>query len=97
MMKFAPCLNHLKGGGTLKGRQQKLFEWDVETIRDAAFSCFMDANISDKEVDFIRELFPEKKIKVIKNEYKTDKYRNFYFLETASDNTDYSRNSKVHP
>ncbi|NJO30434.1 MAG: hypothetical protein HC874_25000, partial [Richelia sp. SL_2_1] len=93
--EICSVLNHLKGGGTLKGRQQAAIDWDVETINNSQFSIMMDANLSDREVDFIRALFPEKRIKVLDSCYPTNP-RDFYFLETATDQ-DFSRNPKYLP
>jgi len=91
--EICSVLGHLKGGGTLKGRQQQAIEWDVETIRNSKFCIMMDANLSDKEVDFIRQLYPEKRIKVLDSVYPINP-RTFYFVETESDSKDYTTGSK---
>ena len=56
----------------------------------------MDANLSDREVDFIKELFPRKRIKVLDSEYPPD-LRTFYFLETASSEKEFTSVSKLLP
>lgn len=94
--EICSVLGHLKGGGTLGNRQQKAIDWDVETIRDSSFSIMMDANLSDKEVEFIRALFPEKRIKVLDSIYPPNP-RHFHFLETATDGQEFSRNPKYLP
>jgi hypothetical protein len=94
--EICSVMGHLKGGGTLKGRQQAAIDWDVETIRNAQFSIMMDANLSDREVDFIRALFPEKRIKVLDSLYPTTP-RHFTFLETETSLKDYSRLPKYLP
>ena len=94
--EICSVLGHLKGGGTLKGRQQAAIDWDVETIRNSQFFIMMDANLSDREVDFIRALFPEKRIKVLDSQYPTNP-RHFTFLETETSLKDYSRVPKYLP
>ena len=94
--EICSVLGHLKGGGTLKGRQQAAIDWDVETIRNSQFSIMMDANLSDREVNFIRALFPEKRIKVLDSLYPTNP-RHFTFLETETSLKDYSRLPKYLP
>lgn len=89
-------LGHLKGGGTLKGRQQQAIDWVTNTINNSQFSIMMDANLSDREVEFIRRLFPQKKIKVLDSVYPTTP-RTFYFLETASSEKDFTVNPKYLP
>jgi len=90
--EICSVLGHLKGGGTLKGRQQQAIEWVMETIRNSKFCIMMDANLSDKEVDFIRQLFPDKRIKVLDSVYPTEP-RTFSFVETESEK-DYTTGSK---
>lgn len=94
--EICSVLGHLKGGGTLKGRQQQAIEWVTNTINDSQFSIMMDANLSDREVDFIKELFPHKRIKVLDSEYPPDP-RTFYFLETASSEKEFTSVSKFLP
>ncbi|BDA76604.1 hypothetical protein CAL7716_107700 (plasmid) [Calothrix sp. PCC 7716] len=94
--EICSVLGHLKGGGTLKGRQKQAIEWDVNTIQNSQFSIMMDANLSDREVDFIHQLFPNKRIKVLDSHYPTNP-RTFYFLETASEKKDYTASSKYLP
>lgn len=78
--EICSVLGHLKGGGTLKGRQQQAIEWDVNTINNSSFSIMMDANLSDRDVDFIKRLFPDKIIKVLDSIYPTTP-RKFIFWE----------------
>lgn len=94
--EICSVLGHLKGGGTLKGRQQQAIEWDVNTIRNSKFAIMMDANLSDREVDFMRQLFPEKRIKVL-DSVSPRTPRTFIFLETESSTSDYSRNAQYLP
>ena len=94
--EICSVLGHLKGGGTLKGRQQQAIEWVTNTINNSQFSIMMDANLSDREVDFIKQLFPHKKIKVLDSEYPPDP-RTFYFLETASSEKEFTSISKFLP
>ncbi|MCP6763275.1 MAG: hypothetical protein NHB32_31870 [Fischerella sp. CENA71] len=94
--EICSILNHLKGGGTLKNRQQAAIEWDVNSIRNSKFAVMMDANLSDKEVNFIRELLPEKRIKVL-DSVSPSNPRKFIFLETESSDKDYSMNAKYLP
>ena len=89
-------LGHLKGGGTLKGRQQQAIDWVTNAINNSQFSIMMDANLSDREVEFIRRLFPQKRIKVLDSVYPTTP-RTFCFLETASSEKDFTVNSKYLP
>ena len=70
--EICSVLGHLKGGGTLKGRQQQAIEWVTNTIDNSQFSIMLDANLSDREVDFIKQLFPHKRIKVLDSEYPPD-------------------------
>ncbi|WP_026730801.1 hypothetical protein [Fischerella sp. PCC 9605] len=88
--------NHLKGGGTLKDRQQQAIEWDVNAIKNSAFAIMMDAFVTDREVEFLRALFPEKKIKVLDSTYST-KPRKFIFLETQSSTKEYTMGAKYLP
>ena len=94
--EICSVLSHLKGGGTLKGRQQQAIEWVTSTINNSQFSIMMDANLSDREVDFIKQLFPHKRIKVLDSEYPPDP-RTFYFLETASSEKEFTSVSKFLP
>lgn len=94
--EICSVLGHLKGGGTLKGRQQQAIEWDVNTIRNSQFSIMMDANLSDREVDFIRSLFPDKRIKVLDSVYDATP-RTFYFVETETSLKDYTTLPKFLP
>ncbi len=94
--EICSVLGHLKGGGTLKGRQQQAIEWDVNAIRNSQFCVMMDANLSDREVDFIRSLFPEKRIKVLDSVYSPNP-RTFYFVETEASTEDYSTQPKFLP
>ncbi|OKH35807.1 hypothetical protein NIES2101_37370 [Calothrix sp. HK-06] len=94
--EICSVLGHLKGGGTLKGRQKQAIEWVVKTIQNSGFAIFMDANLCDKDVDFIRQLFPGKRIKVLDSLYDTNP-RNFYFLETTNPDTDFSINPRYLP
>jgi len=94
--EICSVLSHLKGGGTLKGRQQQAIQWDVESIRNSKFAVMMDANLSDKEVNFMRALFPEKRIKVLDSTYIPNP-RTFYFLETESTSSDFSMQPKYLP
>ncbi|MEM9925378.1 MAG: hypothetical protein AAF915_16770 [Cyanobacteria bacterium P01_D01_bin.50] len=94
--EICSVLGHLKGGGTLKGRQQQAIEWVTNTINNSQFSIMMDANLSDKDVDFIKQLFPHKRIKVLDSEYPPDP-RTFYFLETASSEKEFTSVSKFLP
>lgn len=94
--EICSVMGHLKGGGTLKGRQQAAISWDVETINSSQFSIMMDANLSDKEVNFIRDLFPEKRIKVLDSIYPPNP-RHFTFLETEVSSKDFSRSPKYLP
>jgi hypothetical protein len=94
--EICSVLGHLKGGGTLKGRQQQAIQWDVESIRNSKFAIMMDANLSDREVDFMRSLFPEKRIKVL-DSINDPNPRTFYFLETESSSNDYSQQPKYLP
>ena len=94
--EICSVLGHLKGGGTLKGRQQQAIEWDVNTIRNSQFCIMMDANLSDREVDFIRSLFPDKRIKVLDSVYDATP-RTFYFVETETSLKDYTTLPKFLP
>ncbi|NJL78629.1 MAG: hypothetical protein HC917_06810 [Richelia sp. SM2_1_7] len=94
--EICSVLGHLKGGGTLKGRQQAAIDWDTDAIRNSQFSIMMDANLSDREVEFIRALFPEKRIKVLDSVYPANP-RHFIFLETETSLKDYSRSPKYLP
>jgi hypothetical protein len=94
--EICSVLNHLKGGGTLKGRQKQAIQWDMESIRNSKFAIMMDANLSDKEVNFMRDLFPEKHIKVL-DSINAPNPRTFYFLETESTSSDYSQQPKYLP
>jgi len=94
--EICSVLGHLRGGGTLKGRQQQAINWDVNTIRNSRFCIMMDANLSDKEVDFVRLLFPEKRIKVLDSISPTNP-RKFYFLETETASKDYTMLPKYLP
>lgn len=94
--EICSVLGHLKGGGTLKGRQQQAIDWITNTVNNSQFSIMMDANLSDREVEFIRRLFPQKKIKVLDSVYPTTP-RTFYFLETASSEKDFTVNSRYLP
>ncbi|KST63537.1 hypothetical protein [Mastigocoleus testarum] len=93
--EIVSVLNHLKSGGTLKKRQQSAIAWVTETIENSAFSIMMDANLSDKEVEFIRKLFPEKRILVLDSIHEVSP-RTFHFVETKS-KKDYSRGSNHLP
>jgi Origin of replication binding protein len=94
--EICSVLGHLKGGGTLKGRQKQAIEWDTQAIKNSQFSIMMDANLSDREVDFIRQLFPEKRVKVLDSIHSINP-RKFYFIETAKDDVDYTANPKFLP
>jgi cell division protein ZapA (FtsZ GTPase activity inhibitor) len=94
--EICSVLGHLKGGGTLKGRQQQAIEWDVNTIRNSRFAIMMDANLCDRDIDFIRLLFPEKRIKVLDSVYPTTP-RTFYFTETEASSKDYTMLPKYLP
>lgn len=94
--EICSVLGHLKGGGTLKGRQKQAIEWDTETINNSQFAIMMDANLCDKDVDFLRALFPNKRIKVLDSIYQ-DTPRDFRFIESASDDKDYTTNPKFLP
>ena len=94
--EICSVLGHLKGGGTLKGRQQEAIEWITNTIQNSKFALMMDANLSDKDVDFIRQLFPNKRIKVLDSVSPINS-RKFYFLETEYTKDDYSRNPRYLP
>ncbi|WP_026736218.1 hypothetical protein [Fischerella sp. PCC 9605] len=88
--------NHLKGGGTLKDRQQQAIEWDVNAIRNSSFAIMMDAFVSDRDVEFLRALFPSKRIKVLDSIHPT-KPRKFIFLETESSTKEYTQGAKYLP
>ena len=94
--EICSVLPHFKSGGTLKGRQQEAIKWDVNAIRNAKFVIMMDAYLSDSEVDFIRRLFPEKRIKVLDSidTINPPKSKTFNFLETKTDSSDFSVQSK---
>jgi len=94
--EIVSVLNHLKGGGTLKGRQQQAIQWDENAIKNSKFAIMMDANLSDREVDFMRGLFPEKRIKVLDSIYPPTP-KSFYFLETESTSTDYTMQPRYLP
>nr|MDJ0775561.1 hypothetical protein [Mastigocoleus sp. MO_167.B18] len=93
--EIVSVLGHLKSGGTLKKRQQDAISWVTETIQNSAFSVMMDANLSDKEVEFIRQLFPEKRILVLDSIHEVSP-RTFHFVETKG-KKDYSRGSNHLP
>ena len=93
--EIVSVLNHLKSGGTLKKRQQSAISWVVETIENSAFSVMMDANLSDTEVEFIKKLFPQKRILVLDSIHEVSP-RTFHFVETKS-KKDYSRGSNHLP
>jgi len=94
--EICSVLGHLKGGGTLKGRQKQAIEWDVKTIKNSQFAVMMDANLSDREVNFIRELFPDKRIKVL-DSVSSINPRTFYFLETESNVKGFTTSPKFLP
>ena len=94
--EICSVLAHLKGGGTLKGRQQQAIEWDTNSIKNSQFAIMMDANLSDREVELIRSLFPEKRIKVLDSLYPTTP-RKFIFLETETSLKDYTTLPKFLP
>jgi len=94
--EICSVLGHLKGGGTLKGRQKQAIEWDVKTIKNSQFAIMMDANLSDREVNFIRELFPDKRIKVL-DSISPINPRTFYFLETGSNLKEFTTSPKFLP
>ena len=93
--EIVSVLGHLKSGGTLKKRQQDAISWVTQTIENSAFSIMMDANLSDKEVEFIRELFPQKRILVLESIHEVSP-RTFHFVETKT-KKDYSRGSNHLP
>ncbi|MEM7578388.1 MAG: hypothetical protein AAF316_00805 [Cyanobacteria bacterium P01_A01_bin.80] len=93
--EIVSVLGHLKNGGTLKKRQNNAISWFVQTIENSAFSVMMDANLSDTEVEFIRQLFPDKRILVLDSIHEVSP-RTFHFVETKN-KKDYSRNSKHLP
>ncbi len=93
--EIVSVLGHLKSGGTLKKRQQDAISWVTETIENSAFSIMMDANLSDKEVEFIRKLFPQKRILVLDSIHEVSP-RTFHFVETKT-KKDYSRGSNHLP
>ncbi len=97
--EICSVLDHLKSGGTLKGRQQQAIEWDVNAIENSSFSVFLDANVCDRDVNFIRKVFPNKKILVVDNEYIDEtKVKKFFFLESAGDDgTEFSSNPRDLP
>jgi hypothetical protein len=96
--EICSVLHHLKGGGTLKARRKKAIEWTVSAINQAQFTIMMDANLSDSEVNFIKELYPDKKVKVI-DSLHTINPRTFYFVETRDDRrgADFSSNKDYLP
>ena len=94
--EIVSVLNHLKSGGTLKKRQQDALAWVTETIENSAFSIMMDANLCDREVEFIRKLFPEKRILVLDSIHEVSP-RTFHFVETKSQKKDYTRSSNHLP
>ncbi|MGI2908603.1 hypothetical protein [Tolypothrix sp. VBCCA 56010] len=94
--EICSVLGHLKGGGTLKGRQKQAIEWDTQTIQNSQFAIMMDANLCDKDVNFIRQLFPDKRIKVL-DSVSPQNPRTFHFLETASSDKDFTANPKYLP
>ena len=89
--EIVSVLAHLKSGGTLKKRQHDAISWVVKTIENSAFSVMMDANLSDTEVEFIKKLFPQKRILVLDSIHEVNP-RTFHFVETKS-KKDYSRGS----
>lgn len=89
-------LGHLKGGQTLGKRQQKAIDWVVDSIRNSKFFIGMDALLSDEEVNFMKQLFPEKNFLVIDSFWDLNP-RTFYFVRTQSQKKDYSRNAKYLP
>ena len=94
--EIVSVLGHLKSGGTLKKRQQDAISWVVETIENSAFSIMMDANLCDTEVEFIRKLFPQKRILVLDSIHEVSP-RTFHFVETKSQKKDYTRSSNHLP
>ena len=94
--EICSVLAHLKGGGTLKGRQQEAIEWTTNTTQNSQFSIMMDANACDRDVDTIRKTHPDLRIKVLDSRSPITP-RTFYFLETEHTNDDYSRNPKYLP
>jgi hypothetical protein len=90
-------LGHLKGGGTLKGKQQSAIRWIVETINQSQFSVMMDGNLCDRHVDFLRGRFPDKRILVLDNRFQHEETRTFYFVETGSTRDEFGRMSKYVP
>ena len=97
--EICSVLNHLKSGGTLKGNQQKAIDWDMQAIEGAKLTIMMDANLSDTEVNFVRKLYPHKKILVIDNQHEDKSLaKDFIFLETKDKKgNDFSRNPKKLP
>lgn len=93
--EICSVLQHLKNGGTLKKKQQAAIDWVVSSISNTKFTILMDANISDTEVELLRKLFPNKKIKVLDSVSKP-KPKVFNFLETSKDGDfeEYSSNPK---
>lgn len=96
--EICSVLHHLKGGGTLKARRKKAIEWTVSAINQSQFTIMMDANLSDSEVNFIKQLYPDKKVKVL-DSIHTINPRTFYFVETKDDRrgSDFSANQNYLP
>lgn len=80
--EFTAYQEHLITGGTLKKKQQKAMEWSINILQN--YDCFlMDANMSDKNTDFITGLVTDKKIVTINNEYQVSP-RTITFIESES-------------
>lgn len=94
--EIVSVLDHLKGGGTLKGKQQQAIAWLTSVIENAAFVIFLDANLNDTHIKFIKNLFPHKISKTIDSVYPV-KQKTFHFLRTESEHQEYSANSKYLP
>lgn len=91
--EIVSVLGHAKQAGTLKNRQKNAIDWWIKAVNESNLTFFMDANLCDKDIDFLKLIFPDKNIVVIDSWYDSTP-RNFYVFETKDDTEDFSSNQK---
>lgn len=78
--EYKSVQEHLCTGGTLKGRQRYAVEWFTELLISSQKNIFLDANMTDNEVNFVKQLTNAKTIAIHSQQLEIEP-RTFYILD----------------
>lgn len=91
--EFVSVLDHVMGGGTLKGaRQKQAIDFLKEVLSKAKRVYISDAHLTNKQIRFLKKLVPGRKVLTLENKGKK-RPRVIHLIESDSGIADFQDNS----